>query len=70
MRAKEAPEPIREAWIGTSWIVETNADGIRDGTPLQTTHLFLTSLRATPEAMLRLGRDLWRIEGWHWIRDT
>jgi len=70
LRAKQAPEHIREAWIGTSWIVEMTADGTRDGKPFQATHLFLTSLRTTPEALLQLVRDRWSIEGWHWIRDT
>ena len=70
LRAKQAPEHIREAWIGTSWIVEMTADGIRDGKPFWATHLTLTSLRTTPEALLQLVRDRWSIEGWHWIRDT
>ena len=70
LRAKEAPEHIREAWIGTSWIVEVTASGSRDGEPFRATHLFLTSLRTTPEALLQLVRDRWSIEGWHWIRDT
>ena len=70
LRAKQAPEHIREAWIGTSWIVEMTADGIRNGKPSRATHLFLTSLRSTPEALLQLVRDRWSIEGWHWIRDT
>ena len=70
LRAKEAPEHIREAWIGTSWIVEVVATGSRDGKPFRATHLFLTSLRTTPEALLQLVRDRWSIEGWHWIRDT
>ena len=70
LRAKQAPEHIREAWIGTSWIVEMSADGSRDGKPFRATHLFLTSLRTTPEALLQLVRDRWSIEGWHWIRDT
>ena len=34
------------------------------------THLFLTSLRTTPEALLQLVLGRWSIEGWHWIRDT
>jgi predicted transposase YbfD/YdcC len=46
------------------------ATGIRDGKPCHATHLFLTSLRTTPEALLQLVRDRWSIEGWHWIRDT
>jgi len=40
LRAKEAPEHIREAWIGTSWIVEVTATGSRDGKPFRATHLF------------------------------
>ena len=70
LRARQAPAHIREAWIGTSWIVEMTADGSRDGKPFRATHLFLTSLRTTPEALLQLVRDRWSIEGWHWIRDT
>jgi hypothetical protein len=52
--AKQALEHIREAWIGTNWIVEMTADGIRDGKPFRAAHLFLTSLRTTPEALLNL----------------
>ena len=70
LRAKQAPEHIRDAWIGTSWIVEMTADGVREGKPFRATHLFLTSLRTTPEALLRLVRDRWSIECWHWVRDT
>ncbi len=50
--------------------MEVTASGTRDGKPFQATHLFLTSLRTTPEALLQLVRDRWSIEGWHWIRDT
>jgi predicted transposase YbfD/YdcC len=70
LRAKQAPEHITEAWIGTSWIVEVTASGRRNGKPFQATHLFLTSLRTTPEALLQLVRDRWSIEGWHWITGT
>lgn len=70
LRAQHAPGHITEAWVGTSWIVDVTASGTRDGKPFQATHLFLTSLRTTPEALLRLVRERWSIEGWHWIRDT
>ncbi len=70
LRAKEAPEHIREAWVGTSWIVEVTASGTREGKPFQATHLSFNSLRTTPEALLQLVRDRWSSEGWHWIRDT
>lgn len=54
LRAKESPQHIRESWVGTSWIVEMTATGTRDGRPFQAQHLFLTSLRTTPEALLQL----------------
>lgn len=67
---QKAPAHITEVWIGTSWFVEVTASGTRDGKPFRAMHLFLTSLRITPEALLQLVRDRWSIEGWHWIRDT
>jgi hypothetical protein len=70
LRAKQPPKHISEAWIGNSWIVEVTASGTRDGKPFHATHLSLTSLRSTPEALLQLVRDRWSIEGWRWIRDT
>jgi predicted transposase YbfD/YdcC len=34
-------------------------------------HRFITSLRTTPEGLLRLVRQRWSIENeWHWVRDT
>ena len=34
-------------------------------------HLFLTSIRTTPEALLRLVRQRWSMENeWHWARDA
>ena len=61
---------MSEVRIGTSWIVEVTVSGTREGRPFQATHLLLTSLHTTPEALLQLVRDRWSIEGWHWIRDT
>jgi hypothetical protein len=58
LRARQS-EHIAEAWIGSSWIVEVAATNSRDGKPLQARHLFLTSLRTTPEALLQLVRDRW-----------
>ena len=46
------------------------ATGTRDGKPFKATHRFITSLRTTPEALLQLVRERWRLESWHWIRDT
>jgi len=70
LRAKPAPDSNKTEWIGTCWIVEVVAEGTREGKPFHATHLFLTSLRTTPEALLQLVRDRWSIECWHWIRDT
>ena len=46
------------------------ATGTRDGKPFKATHRFLTSLRTSPDALLRLVRERWSLESWHWIRDT
>ena len=70
LRAKEAPEHIKANWHGTSWITEVIATGIRDGKPFKAVHRFITSLRTTPKALLRLARERWSIDSWHWIRDT
>ncbi|MCP9867559.1 ISAs1 family transposase [Cyanobium sp. Cruz-8D1] len=70
LRAKQAPEFIVSAWPGSSWIVELVVSGKRDGKPSLQRHLFLTSLRTTPKALLQLVRDRWCIESWHWLRDT
>jgi predicted transposase YbfD/YdcC len=70
LRAKQAPDFITEAWPGSSWIVELVVSGKRDGKPSFQRHLFLTSLRTTPKALLQLVRDRWCIESWHWLRDT
>jgi predicted MarR family transcription regulator len=35
LRAKQAPDHITEAWIGTSWIVEVTASGTRVCAPPQ-----------------------------------
>ena len=50
--------------------VEVAAIGRRDGKAFQATHVFLTSLCTTPDALLQLVRDRWSIECWHWIRHT
>lgn len=71
MQAKEAPDHIKEAWPGSAWIVELiTTKTTRKGTK-SVRHLFITSVRTTPEALLRLIRQRWSIENeWHWARDT
>jgi hypothetical protein len=45
--------------------------GWRDGKPFHHVHLFITTLRTSPKALLRLVRQRWAIENqWHWPRDT
>lgn len=72
MRAKEAPDHIKENWPGCSWIVEMITDTVtRKGKRDRQVHYFLTTLRTKPEALLRLIRQRWSIENeWHWPRDT
>jgi len=33
-------------------------------------HQFITTLRTSTQAQLRLVRERWSLESWHWIRDT
>ena len=72
LRAREAPEHIKANWPGSAWIVEvttTTATGKGKRAPVR--HLFLTSIRTNPDALLRLIRQRWSIENeWHWARDT
>jgi predicted transposase YbfD/YdcC len=70
MGAEEAPEHIKADWPGSAWIVELLASGSRNRKPFQTKHLFISSLRTTPEALLRMIRERWSIGSWQWIRDT
>jgi hypothetical protein len=68
LRAKEAPDHVTANWPGCSWIVEVitqtvernNKRGVRR-------QLFLTSVRTTSKALLRLIQQRWSIENeWHW----
>jgi hypothetical protein len=62
------PEQIRQDWIGTRWHVEITAAGGNDLKLCHATHILLTSLRATPDALLLLVRDCWSMgAGGHWI---
>jgi predicted transposase YbfD/YdcC len=72
LRAREAPEHIKANWPGSAWIVEVITDTLtRKGKRNVRRHLFLTSVRTTPEALLRLIRQRWSIENeWHWARDA
>jgi predicted transposase YbfD/YdcC len=71
LSAKEAPEHIKANWPGSAWIVQVvTTTATRKGTS-SVRHLFITSIRTTPEALLRLIRQRWSIENeWHWARDT
>ena len=70
MRAKEAPDHIKQAWPGSARIVELITTTIkRKGKRSVRRHLFITTVRTTPEALLRLIRQRWSIEKeWHWAR--
>ena len=71
LRARNATDAIRERWVGASWIIELVSSGRRDGEPFHHVHLFITTLRTSSKALLRLVRQRWAIENqWHWPRDT
>jgi predicted transposase YbfD/YdcC len=62
LSAKEAPEHIKENWPGSAWIVEMVTTTTRSSSTTTRRHLFLTSIRTTPEALPRLIRQRWSIE--------
>jgi len=62
LRARNATEAIRERWAGASWIIELVSTGRRDGRAFHHVHLFITTLRTCPKALLRLVRQRWAIE--------
>ncbi len=72
LKAREAPEHIKANWPGSAWVVEMDTTTTtRKGKHATTRHRFLTSIRTTPEALLRLIRQRWSIENeWHWARDA
>jgi predicted transposase YbfD/YdcC len=71
LRARNATRAIRERWAGTSRIIELASTGRRDGKPFHHVHLFITTLRTSPKALLQLVRQRWAIENqWHWPRVT
>lgn len=57
LSVKEAPEHIKANWPGSDWIVEMVTTTKRSGTTMTRRHLFLTSIRTTPEALLQLIRQ-------------
>ena len=65
------PKQIKANWPGSAWIVEViTATLTRKGKQSVRQHRFLTSVRISPEALLRLVRKGWRRENeWYWARD-
>jgi hypothetical protein len=59
VRARNATGAIRERWAGASWIIELVSTGWRDGKPFHHVYLFITTLRTSPKALLRLVRQRW-----------
>jgi len=43
----------------TSWILELVSSELRGGKPFRQVHYFLTTLRKSPKALLRLVRQRW-----------
>jgi predicted transposase YbfD/YdcC len=72
LRAIEAPEHIKANWPGSAWIPEVITETLtHKGKRNVRRHLFFTSVRTTPEALLRLLRQrLSNENNWHWVRDT
>ena len=66
-----APDWVIEQWPGSATIIVVRSQGTRNGRPVDETRYYVTSLRTSAKALLRLVRNRWSIENsWHWIRVT
>ena len=71
LRAMPAPAWVVEQWPGSVAIIAVRSQGVRDGRPVDETRYYVTSLRTSAKALLRLVRNRWSIENsWHWVRDV
>jgi hypothetical protein len=65
-QGQRGPERIKVTCPGSAWIMELIATTrTRKGIHGVACHRFITSLRTTPEALLRLIRQRWSIENAH-----
>jgi hypothetical protein len=53
----EASHGRRVRWVGASWIIKLVSTGWRDGKPFRHVHYFISTLRTSPKALLRLVRS-------------
>ena len=71
LRAMPAPDWVIEQWPGSATIIAVRSQGVRDGRRVDETRYYVTSLRTSAKALLRLVRNRWSIENsWHWVRDV
>ncbi len=71
LRAMPAPAWVMEQWPGSATIIAVRSQDIRDGRPVDETRFYVTSLRTSAKALLRLVRNRWSIENsWHWVRNV
>ena len=70
LRAKEAPEQIRENWPGCSWIIELSSTTVtRQGKRAVRALSFIATARTAAGALLRLIRQCWSMDNQgHWAR--
>jgi predicted transposase YbfD/YdcC len=65
------PDWVVEQWLGSATIIAVRSQATRDGRPVNETWYYVTSLRTSAKALLRLVRNNWSIENsWHWVRDV
>ena len=62
IRVESIPASITKARSARCWIVNLVVRGVRGVKPSYQRHLFLTSQRFTPDALLQLVRNLWCIQ--------
>ena len=52
-----APGWVLEKWRGSATVIAVRSQGVRDGRPIDETRYYVTSLRTSANALLRLVRN-------------
>ncbi len=71
LRSMPAPKWLAGNWLGSATILAVRCKGESNGSKINETRDYVTSLGTTATALLQHARDRWSIgNSWHWPRDT
>ena len=60
----------KSEWVGLSSVLAIHRETVKKGVKTEETLYYISNLRATPEAFLKIVRNHWQIEAFHWCLDV